>query len=100
MDKDQIEKMPSAERVAGFIATSAAVAQAGARLRCKYQGDDFKWTKVENKEWDRATEAYYPYYYSLTPDEWKLVGPLQLSWLSALTRGEWPHPKHRSIGAI
>jgi len=83
----EIEKLTPQERVAGYLALLAKLSEIGARLRTKYNDDE--WTDEEQAEWDACTDELDPWFYAMKEDEKKAVQVVD-SILGPLTRAEWP----------
>ncbi len=90
MRTEEIKKMRPVERVAGYLARMAEIAEVGARLR---NGIEEDWTTEEESEWDRVVDASDPWYQALTPDEFDAISKFDSEVLAPLCRGEWPLPK-------
>lgn len=87
---EQIAKyreLTSQERMAGYLATSAALAKLGCSLRLNKT--DEEWTEAETLAWDEIGDESDPWWYSLTGEERKMIYSVDL-FLAALTRGEMP----------
>lgn len=94
---EEIRKLTPQERVALYLAASAAAAAVGARLRAKYAGvqtdHDEGWTDDEQREFEEAggcdQEAAW---YAMSAEEQNVATRCDALFLSPLCRGEWPVP--------
>jgi len=89
MRTEEIRKLSPQERVAGYLALSAKLAEIGARLRTKHKGDDEGWTAEEEAEWDACTDELEGWFYAIKEDEKPVIEVVE-SILGPLTRAEWP----------
>ena len=93
MNAEQIEKLSPQERVAGYLALSAKLAEIGARLRTKHKdvATDYHegWTGEEEAEWDACTDEMDAWFYAIKGDEWPVIKHVEVV-LAPLTRAEWP----------
>ena len=65
---EEIEKLSSCERIAGYLFYSSKLAMVGARLR-KNNRSDFSWTPEEHEEWDSVCDEVEPWWYALSDEE-------------------------------
>lgn len=83
-------KLPLIERIAGYLAKSAQLAELGAKLRPKKE--DSEWTEEEEALWESIGDSMDPWWYSMDSSERDLMAPIDL-FLSFLCRGEMPDTK-------
>ena len=88
MTIEEIRKLPSPVRCAGYLARSALAAEYGANLRTKYKNDE-DWTLEEQAEWDKLVDETDPWFYALSQYEIDVIAPAELM-LASLCRGEFP----------
>lgn len=93
MNTEEIKKLTPQERVAGYLARDAKLAEIGCRLRVRHHHEstdyDEKWTPEEEKEWDDACDDIEPWFYALSDEEKQQIWEIVLVF-SQLARGEWP----------
>jgi hypothetical protein len=87
MNSEEIRKLTPQERIAGFMARDARVAEIGCKLRS--HKEDEEWTPEEEKEWDDACDDLDPWWYALSEEEHAAIKEIYLVF-SQLARGEWP----------
>ena len=93
---EEYKKLTPQERVAGYLAASAAHAVVGARLRTKYAAvhtDHHEgWNDAESKEFDAAADGIDAWWYAMSEEENKVARRCDGLFLAPLCRGEWPLP--------
>jgi hypothetical protein len=84
----RIQALPATERVAGYLARNASLAEFGARLRANNRPDS-DWSEAEIAQWGALCDELDAWAYALSDEEIRAIEPASLI-LSSLCRGEWP----------